>query len=505
MCGGVVLFATFILWNGGIPPSYADIRAQERSLPQHRWQPQRPAKYITEGPKFIRFPDHYWGLGLNNILEEALLNCHLVQAINRVYVFEDHVWSHLPFPYTIWQWTLRPVRVPLSSFLGGVLVGMDEDLVRLPVDQRSISQEYFDHICPPSDTVEVLFGTERDVPHSVEGVVLPFPRSGASGAEIESWWKTRMNLPDVKDARCVTVNEQKRRLWDWSFYNHVTFLEYFPTLQQSKVFQGFQWSPLVLDAAQRSLGDSFFSSINNSEALGMLLLGRTEMALTLATGHLLNETTMVKPGLPRTVAIHLRMGDFSHHCHSLNNWGAPYLSFALPESQGGGVRDSDVFDLSPFWETPIDDSDAAAKKKAKETYYFAHCLPTISQIVQRLHDVRIDFEKDSSRVVRPGPPGEEQTSKGYWLNKVYILTNGSPAVIQQIKELLLADDWELVTATPDLEKNWSKLEKAVSGATDMSIAEEGEVFVGNGFSSLSANIIMLRRAKGYPPYTHRNL
>lgn len=69
--GGSTLFFLYVLWYGGLPPSYTRIRAQERALPQHHWNQKRPGKYVAEGPKFIRFPNHYWGRGLNNVLEEA--------------------------------------------------------------------------------------------------------------------------------------------------------------------------------------------------------------------------------------------------------------------------------------------------------------------------------------------------------------------------------------------------------------------------------------------------
>lgn len=145
-----------------------------------------------------------------------MLSCHLVQAINRVYVFEDHVWSHLPFPYTLWQWKLRPVRIPMSSFLGGVLVGAEEEKINLPLDQRSISQEYFDHVCLSSDIVEVHYKMEEDDPFSIDNIVLPYPRRDAPGHEIVDWWRRRMDLSDVKNARCVVVNEKRRRVWNWT-------------------------------------------------------------------------------------------------------------------------------------------------------------------------------------------------------------------------------------------------------------------------------------------------
>jgi hypothetical protein len=54
-----------VLWSG-IPPNYEDVRKFERSLPQHNLTRAR-----TEHGRYLRFPDHLWGHGLNNILQEA--------------------------------------------------------------------------------------------------------------------------------------------------------------------------------------------------------------------------------------------------------------------------------------------------------------------------------------------------------------------------------------------------------------------------------------------------
>lgn len=54
-----------VLWSG-IPPNFEDVRTFERLLPQHNLTRAR-----VEHGKYLRFPDHLWGHGLNNILQEA--------------------------------------------------------------------------------------------------------------------------------------------------------------------------------------------------------------------------------------------------------------------------------------------------------------------------------------------------------------------------------------------------------------------------------------------------
>ena len=64
---GILSFLVLgVLWSG-IPPSYSDIREFERRLPQHDL-----ALPFPEGDKgmYLRFPDHLWGHGLNNVLQE---------------------------------------------------------------------------------------------------------------------------------------------------------------------------------------------------------------------------------------------------------------------------------------------------------------------------------------------------------------------------------------------------------------------------------------------------
>jgi len=62
----IPLFLVLGILCSGIPPNYEDIRTFERLLPQHNLTKAR-----AEHGKYLRFPDHLWGHGLNNILQEA--------------------------------------------------------------------------------------------------------------------------------------------------------------------------------------------------------------------------------------------------------------------------------------------------------------------------------------------------------------------------------------------------------------------------------------------------
>ncbi|GLB39445.1 putative GDP-fucose protein O-fucosyltransferase [Lyophyllum shimeji] len=160
--------------------------------------------------------------------------------------------------------------------------------------------------------------------------------------------------------------------------------------------------------------------------------------------------------LPGLVAVHLRRGDFKGHCKYLIRWNAQYMGFnRFPEML-------DKFDTS---------RDRPAELLRQ--YYMQHCMPEVDQIVERL------------RTVRMANPG---------LNRVYALTNGKASWISELKSALSNDGWVDVKSSLDLRLDCAQ--RHVSMAVDMAIAEKAEVFVGNGFSSLTSNVLTLRLAKG---------
>ena len=62
-------FGIAVVAYGGIPPSFSRIKTYEHSLVQHDWsvQPNSSGDYEE---KYISFPDHLWGHGFNNVLQE---------------------------------------------------------------------------------------------------------------------------------------------------------------------------------------------------------------------------------------------------------------------------------------------------------------------------------------------------------------------------------------------------------------------------------------------------
>ena len=60
------LLSLGVLWSG-IPPSYNNIRRFENKLPQHNKNLPFPE---GQNGVYLRFPEHLWGHGLNNVLQE---------------------------------------------------------------------------------------------------------------------------------------------------------------------------------------------------------------------------------------------------------------------------------------------------------------------------------------------------------------------------------------------------------------------------------------------------
>ena len=81
------------------------------------------------------------------------------------------------------------------------------------------------------------------------------------------------------------------------------------------------------------------------------------------------------------------------------------------------------------------------------------------------------------------------------------MTNGKPSYLAELRAALEADavsnnlpPFESIYTSRDLELGWE--EGYVAQALDLYVAQRAEVFVGNGFSSLTSSIVMLRKANG---------
>ncbi|KAF7976759.1 hypothetical protein HWV62_5752 [Athelia sp. TMB] len=261
------------------------------------------------------------------------------------------------------------------------------------------------------------------------------------GAVIMEWWVKK--LGEYEQYSCVEITSPLP-IFDKYLFGTANMLSLWPQLAASPILTAYSWSPLVHSAVTRNFA----------------LLRPTDPAQL--SDH------AAPASLTGLVAIHLRRGDYSRHCPHLARWGASYMGLnqfpALP----------DRFAPPPA-ATPGDTPSAETA-----AYYRAHCYPSVAQIVARLHAVR-----------------EAHPS----LTRVYALSNGWPRFLGELRAALAADGWADTITRVHLDA-----EQAYVGmAVDMAVAEKAEVFVGNGFSSLSANVVMLRMAKGADPRTNHFL
>ncbi|KZV96364.1 hypothetical protein EXIGLDRAFT_833725 [Exidia glandulosa HHB12029] len=219
----------------------------------------------------------------------------------------------------------------------------------------------------------------------------------------------------------------------WSYLESDAALRLWPAFRTS--VEQFRWSTPLIDAVDRV-----------SEPLG---LNRTE----------------------HVVAIHVRRGDFSYHCQDLAR----------------GRHRFNLWNRLPQLPDPLDVGVPYNATRAIE-----RCYPSLDAIVRKLRDVRA-----------------AQTD----LDMLYIMHDlswSSPGTYIFIRQLRLAIQREnraagkagrplLFTRVVDTSQVKSALwwtESDLAVAVDLELARRARVFIGNGFSSFSSDVAMLRLADG---------
>jgi len=168
--------------------------------------------------------------------------------------------------------------------------------------------------------------------------------------------------------------------------------------------------------------------------------------------------------------LHVRRGDFDEHCRSVANWSSPFHGFnSFPELPDG-------FDIPSGggwgFTTP-----------ENQELYLRRCWPTIEQMVEKVRAVRA-----------------EDVGKG--LKRIFVMTNGKAEWIAELKAALMAlGGIDSVFTSRDLiltqEQDW------IAQAVDMAVAQRSQVVIGNGFSSMTSMIVLLRMAQGLSPLSMR--
>ncbi|KAI0646357.1 hypothetical protein C8Q79DRAFT_1050023 [Trametes meyenii] len=252
---------------------------------------------------------------------------------------------------------------------------------------------------------------------------------------------------------CVEVELSPPEVFDEHvFADSDRLLDIWPQFSRSPIVQKFGWSTLVELAfdnnrevfSPASPFEPPISSIPISQGLGRYA------------------------PIPGLLVLHLRRGDFKGHCYDvLAHRSVGYTGFnsfpALPD----------------HWSLPEDITDSE-----KRGLYTRHCFPDIDMIVTRVEEIRA-------------------TPAGRGLSHVYIMTNGTLSWVARLKAALKArHEWSHIGSSRDMMLNAEQ--KYVAQAVDMLVAQRAQVFIGNGFSTLSGMVVMLRMANNVNPAATRH-
>ncbi|KAJ6619724.1 hypothetical protein B0H10DRAFT_2163803 [Mycena sp. CBHHK59/15] len=147
----------------------------------------------------------------------------------------------------------------------------------------------------------------------------------------------------------------------------------------------------------------------------------------------------------RMLAMHIRR-DYKQTCHAFASFGSSYYSWYLPP-----------FLLDVF--TPLDGTHSGRIEKAME---------------HKVRDARSDYLYAFK--------GHHQT-----LDVLYLLTNEHDEWLDELKNALRKDSWTTIATNHELELDLEQLD--VSMAMAMDTARRAAVFIGNGWSSFTSNIV----------------
>ncbi|KIJ91245.1 hypothetical protein K443DRAFT_655241 [Laccaria amethystina LaAM-08-1] len=399
--------------------------------------------------------------------------------------------------------SLIPSRVPLSTMIAGHILGLPPDNLNTASDTpRAIPYPLYESICRPSSRVYIstkemqmtwidrnswLDDIEEDMYDDYDGpdstpslngeVSDPnssspqreknqIPLSDASAHQVLSAWVARLNEPDLRDARCIEVKEGEVNVFD------------------------------VCPSPTPST-----NLINANTPLPLL-------------------------------ALHLRRGDFITHCAHLANWNSTFTGF-------NSFPDMSLHTGDAFVVPRVVESSASANSEgnpegeftfrtgksfsthptvptmdAKRKVYYDHCIPDVGQVVRRVREVVQDYFAFVEQRERDALASEMR--KEGWF-RFLVWWKGGRKVRTALKEdalsgweVVLGDRevrvgepwaWDGIATSRDLQLGWE--EKYVAQALDMYVAQRAEVFIGNGFSSLTSNVVMLRKFAGLHPIQTR--
>ncbi|TFY65231.1 hypothetical protein EVJ58_g2110 [Rhodofomes roseus] len=260
-------------------------------------------------------------------------------------------------------------------------------------------------------------------------------------------------MDNDKESTASSTLQKWLEIFDiWILQDANRLLDEWPAFSQSPVMTEFGWSPLVELAFDM-----------NREMIAPTTVLQPYLSSTSPSVMKSSERYANLPGL---LAVHIRRGDFVRHCRRLTEWQAKFIGYnAFPTFPDK---------LSVPGDTP---------PTTRAEMYRLHCFPEIQEIVQKIEEVR-------------------RSDAGRGIENIYIMTNGPTPWIADLKQALLDSfEWKRITSGRDILVNHEQ--EYVKQAVDMLIGQRAQVFIGNGFSSMTGQISMLRMANGFAPNSTR--
>ncbi|KAK7443273.1 hypothetical protein VKT23_015870 [Stygiomarasmius scandens] len=432
-----------------LPPLYEEWHEQERKFPQHDLKLPPPEGRVA---KYLFMADHAHNCGWGNVLQEMILNAHIAYVLKRSFVFYNYTWDRTSSDYSTFNGNkIIPSRIPVSAMLSGPIIGgsfPENDSFSVP---RAVSHEYYQTVCPDSE--KHVINTEEVKPKilNVSGWY--------DGDRLFNEWVTFMRGEEVREEKCVEFQDSKGQLFDIWLFGDDGVLTLWPSLRESPILTEFGFSPMILSAYLSNRHLFVNKNTYQTEDPGdNLAIART------------------KP-IPGLLTLHIRRGDFSDHCLHLARWSSKFTGFnTFPE-------------FKDRFHPPESEEERAVE-------YGKRCYPSIEQIVKKVREVATDAHDHAlSSEITVSP-----------LKRIYVMTNAPKAWLKDLKRALMDDavvPWEAIQTSRDLGLTWEQ--KYVAQAVDMYVGVRSQVFVGNGFSSLTGNIMMLRMAHGVDPSINSRL
>lgn len=172
----------------------------------------------------------------------------------------------------------------------------------------------------------------------------------------------------------------------------------------------------------------------------------------------------------RVLAMHLRRGDYEDACQGFSKWNSTFYGWNLLAS----LPDSFTPPSGGVWGENTPENIAV---------YMEHCYPDIESVVQKIRQAKKEY-------------------RGGYVDVLYLLTNEKGQWLNDLLAAFKADGWTTIRTSRDLVlENVEQTEVAM--AIDMDIARRAGVFVGNGWSSFTSNIVHRRLVDGKPPSSIR--